>query len=144
MVNFKAWATTPFFIDMINVIQGINRKVVTLKDRIEEETPFLILWLQSESQTDFIKAVQVTDVAGPSCVYNEIEFEVVSSGEDLPNGKVDLSIGGLFNYKIFESDSAGTDITGKRLLENGLLNYEIETFTESTLNAEESEKTLLK
>jgi len=129
---------------MINASFGINQKVVTLKDRIEEDPSFLILWLQSTSQTDYVKAIQVSDIASAACQYNEIEFEIVTTGEDLANGKVDLSIGGNFNYKIYESDSAGTDITSKRLLEQGLLRYDIETFEEKTLDSGETEKTLLK
>jgi len=129
---------------MLNVIFGINQKVVTLKDRIEIEPVFLILWLQSASQTDYIKSIQVSDIASSACNYNKIEFEIVDSGEDLPNGKVDLSIGGNFNYKIFESDSAGVDISGKRLLEQGILRYDIDTFEEKTLESGETEKTLLK
>ena len=120
------------------------RSVEAFIQFMKEDPFFLILWLQSSSQTDYTKAIQVADVAAASCEYNEIQFEIVTTGEDLANGKVDISIGGNFNYKIYESDSAGTDITGKRLLEQGLLRYDIETFEEKTLESSESEKTLLK
>lgn len=126
---------------MINATTGTNEVTVTLKDRIDINPVFLILWLQWTSQTDEIKALQVIDQASDSCKANEIVFEVVTSGEDLPNGKVILK-GGNYNYKIYQSATSGTDITGKKLLESGLLRYDLESETSAELDAPTTEKTL--
>ncbi len=131
-----------FFYCMINVSFGNNEKTVTLKDRIDIEPVFLIMYLGFTGQNDFEKTLQVVDQSSANCKANEIVFELVDEGsEDLSAGKVYL-IGGNYNYQIYQSDAPGVDITGKKLLEQGLLRYDTETFTEDSLDAEETEKTL--
>ena len=127
---------------MINVIFGNNEKTVTLKDRIDIDPVFLILYLRFTGQNDFVKVLQVSDLASAGCTTNELAFELVNEGdEDLLNSKVYL-IGGNYNYQIYQSDAPGVDITGKKLLEQGLLRYDVPTVTSKALAEDETEKTL--
>ena len=127
---------------MITVEFGNNEETVSLKDRIDIEPVFLILWLESTTESSFIKALQVEDIAGADCKYNEIAFELVNENdEDLDNGKVFL-LEGNYNYKIYQSDTAGTDINGKKLLEKGLLRYPVDTQDDKALDNATTDKTL--
>jgi len=129
---------------MLNVVFGVNAKVVTLKDRIDIDPVFLIMRLLSTTQTDFIKVLQVTDSTLADCKANEIDFELTTEAlEDLAAGKVFL-IEGNYNYEIFQAAASGDlDPTGKTLLERGLMRFDVATITDKKLDEPISEKTLI-
>lgn len=109
---------------MINLILGNNSVFVTLRERAELANADILVELTNRDSKTEPKILKTSDVSLPTDRVNEIDIEVVadSNDQDLPNSKVHL-LSGDYTYRIYESDDNTLDITGKKLLEVGVLNF---------------------
>ena len=116
---------------MINVSLGTNKVYVTLRERGELPTPVFLVGLTAQKDNNDEVIWLSIDTSAATKRVNELNIELVATKalEDLANGKVFLT-GGNYNYRIFESDSPALDVTGKKLLEHGLLRFDTESNTE--------------
>ncbi len=129
---------------MINAILGINQAHVTLRSRVELSAPIFLLELEEAGSIDNIKLLKVDDTSDATDRTNKLTIEIVATlgAEDLDNGKVYIKPGD-FNYRIFESVDATLDITGKKLLEVGLLSYKGDDIAETQYNPTITDKTFI-
>jgi len=112
---------------MINVIQGNNSVFVTLRERAELTNADILVELTfSDTKVD-PKILLTSDISASTKRVSELPIEVVANeaAEDLPNAKVYL-LSGDYQYRIFESTGGSLDITGKKLLEIGVLNFNLD------------------
>lgn len=109
---------------MINLAQGINSVFVTLRERSELTNPDILVSFTYRDKTSETKTLKTSDSSASTDRVNKINIEVVASegAEDLDNAKIFLRSGD-YEYKIYESDDGTTDVTGKKLLEVGVANY---------------------
>lgn len=109
---------------MINISIGINSVFVTLRERAELTNADILVELNFRDTRNKPKVLLTSDVSSSAKRVNEIIIEVVATKalENLAAGKVYL-ISGDYQYRIFESTGGSLDITGKKLLEIGVLNF---------------------
>lgn len=111
---------------MIKLVDGINSAFVTLKDRQELASADILVNLVFRDETSKNKVIKTADIAPAENRVNEVQIEVVATVglEDLDNAKIFLQ-SGFYKYEIYESDDGTRDITGKKLLETGVLIYDL-------------------
>jgi len=109
---------------LINLKIGINPVFVTLRERAELTNPDYLVELIFRDETTKNKVLKTADSSASTDRVNELTIEVVTTeaAEDLDNAKVFL-ISGDYEYNIFESNDGTRNITGKKLLEKGILNF---------------------
>lgn len=111
---------------MIVLELGINSVFVTLRERAELTGAVdYLVEITFRDTKNAPKVLLTSDASQSTDRVNELSIEVVatSAAEQLPNGKVHL-LSGDYTYRIYESpQGSGLDITGKKLLETGVLNY---------------------
>lgn len=109
---------------MINLSIGENTVFVTLRERAELTNSDILISLTFRDTTTITKTLKTSDCSLSTDRANAIAIEVVTNeaAEDLPNGKIFLTSGN-YEYKIYESDDGTTDVTGKKLLEIGVANF---------------------
>jgi hypothetical protein len=107
---------------MINVIIGINKVYATLTERVTVASPFYLLNLIKIG--DNTKKLALVDDLSPLDRVNTLVLELVTdiNLEDLSNGLVYLDAGD-YKYEFYQSEDEILDLTGKKLLESGLLTY---------------------
>lgn len=117
---------------MITLETGINPVFVTLFERMTLTNPDILINLIFRDETTKNKVVKTADISSNEDRVNELTVEVVAAeiNEDLDFGKVYLN-SGFYSYQMFESNDGTRDITGKNLLETGILRFNTdETQTE--------------
>ena len=109
---------------MINLSIGQNTVFVTLRERAELTNADILVSLTFRDTTTITKTLKTSDCSLSTDRANAIAIEVVTNegAEDLLNGKIFLTSGD-YEYKIYESDDGTTDVTGKKLLEIGVANF---------------------
>lgn len=127
---------------MINVVLGTNKVYVTLRERVELLTPIFLVGLKAKGDSNAEIILKSIDTNPATKRVNELNIEVVDDivDQDLANGKVLLK-GGNYNYRIFETDNPALDITGKKLLEQGILRYDTEANTDINYNKTDTDFT---
>jgi len=110
---------------MLNVKIGINKVSSTLTERVTLDVPYYLLKLVSTNNNS-IKILSVLDSA-PFSRVNKLTLELVTAlvDEDLPNGKVYLKAG-TYKYEFYQSATTSLIITDNKLLESGLLLFDVD------------------
>ena len=94
--------------------------------------PDILVNLVFRDETSANKVIKTIDSSVSTDRVNKLTIEVVTTegAEDLDNAKVFLN-SGYYSYQMYESDDGTRNITGKTLLETGILIFNLdETFTE--------------
>ena len=124
---------------MINVKLGINKVVATLSERVTLATPFYLLNLINTG--DNTNKILLVSDSTPLNRVNTLTVELVSLlvNEDLSNGLVFLGPG-TYKYQFYESETNDLIIGNNKLLEEGLLLYEIDIESKqyNTINIEKT------
>jgi len=124
---------------MINVKLGINKVVATLSERVTLATPFYLLNLINTG--DNTNKILLVSDSTPLNRVNTLTVELVSLlvNEDLSNGLVFLDAG-TYKYEFYQSETNDLIIGNNKLLEEGLLLYEvyIESKQYNTINIEKT------
>ncbi len=107
---------------MVNLELGLNNVYVTLSERVELAAPIYLVKITSQNNPTDSKIALLTDISVASERVNNLLLEVVTTSEDLANGKILLE-GGDYTYEFYESADAILDVTGKHLLETGMMRY---------------------
>jgi len=126
---------------MIVVKQGLNEVLATLSERVTLPAPyFLLLRVTNVSDELFEKIVLVNNLTTSEAI-DRIGLELVADKllEDLSGAKIHLNEG-EYRYEFYESLDTSLDVSGKTLLEVGLLRY-YGLKTETLYNEQITEKT---
>lgn len=115
---------------MITLEIGINAVFVTLRERSELTNPDILVNVIPKNDRTNNKVVKTAITSDEADRVDEVEIELVANqvDEDLPNKKIFLQPG-LHEYQMFESDDGTEDITGKKLLEAGILDFNQDKIT---------------
>jgi len=117
---------------LVKLITGTNSVFVTLFERMTLTNPDILVNLVFRDETSANKVIKTIDSSVSTDRVNKLTIEVVTTegAEDLDNAKVFLN-SGYYSYQMYESDDGTRNITGKTLLETGILIFNLdETFTE--------------
>jgi len=117
---------------LVKLITGTNSVFVTLFERMTLTNPDILVNLVFRDETSANKVIKTIDSSVSTDRVNKLTIEVVTTegAEDLDNAKVFLN-SGYYSYQMYESDDGTRNITGKTLLETGILIFNLdETQTE--------------
>lgn len=112
---------------MVKLEIGINPVFVTLFERMTLSNPDILVNLVFRDETSKNKIIKTLDSSVSTDRVNELTIEVVTTegAEDLDNAKVYLD-SGFYSYQMYESNDGTRDITGKNLLETGILIFNLD------------------
>ena len=111
---------------MLNVKIGGNKVSVTLSERVTLSLPYYLLRLTNVNNNS-IKILHTIDLT-PFSRVNQMEFSLVSdlSSENLDSNRVYLTAG-TYKYEFFEALTDSLIITDNKLLETGLLLFDVDS-----------------
>ena len=111
---------------MLNVKIGVNKVSVTLSERVTLSLPYYLLRLTNVNNNS-IKILNSLDQT-PFSRVNQMQFELTNDliSENLADSKVYLTAG-TYKYEFFEALTDSLIITDNKLLETGLLLFDVDS-----------------